>query len=93
MAGLPVLKKGGKIQNVVSCSDFEIFSPEIHAQVRIFLTFGTKLRVWSQCVAAKKRTQNIEEMTWHARATFGTERESEKKCVFQSNLRNLILQF
>ena len=69
------------------------FSPEIHAQVRIFLTFGTKLRVWSQCVAAKKRTQNIEEMTWHARAIFGTERESEKKCVFQSNLRNLILQF
>ena len=24
MAGLPVLKKGGKIQTVVSCSDFEI---------------------------------------------------------------------
>ena len=33
MAGLPVLKKCGKIQNVVSSSDFEIFSPEIDALV------------------------------------------------------------
>ena len=31
MAGLPVLKKGGKIQSVVSSSDFEDFNPEIHA--------------------------------------------------------------
>ena len=27
MAGVPVLKKCGKIQNVVSSSDFEIFPP------------------------------------------------------------------
>ena len=33
MAGLAVLKKCGKIQNVVSSSDFEIFSPEIDALV------------------------------------------------------------
>ena len=31
MADLPVLKKCGKIQNVVS--DFEIFSPEMHALI------------------------------------------------------------
>ena len=31
MAGLPKLKKCGKIQNVVSSSDFEIFSPKMHA--------------------------------------------------------------
>ena len=31
MEGLAVLKKCAKIQNVVSSSDFEIFSPEIHA--------------------------------------------------------------
>ena len=31
MAGLPVLKKCGKIQNVVLSSDFEIFSLEMHA--------------------------------------------------------------
>ena len=31
MAGQLVLKKCGKIQNVVSSSDFEMFSPEIHA--------------------------------------------------------------
>ena len=33
MAGLPVLKKGGKFQNDVSSSDFEIFSPEMHALI------------------------------------------------------------
>ncbi len=31
MADLPVLKKCGKIQNVASSSDCEIFSPEMHA--------------------------------------------------------------
>ena len=31
MAGLTVLKKCGKIQNGDLSSDFEIFSPEIHA--------------------------------------------------------------
>ena len=34
MAGLLVLKKCGKIQNVVSSSDFEIFSPEMHALIQ-----------------------------------------------------------
>ena len=34
MAGLPVLKKCGKIQNVLLSSDFEIFSPEIHALIQ-----------------------------------------------------------
>ena len=29
--GLPVLRKCGKIQNVVSSTVFEIFSPEMHA--------------------------------------------------------------
>ena len=33
MAGLPVLKKCGKIQNVVSSSDFERCSPESDALV------------------------------------------------------------
>ena len=37
MAGLKVLKKCGKIQNVVSSSDFEIFSPEMHALVLVLL--------------------------------------------------------
>ena len=31
MADLPVLKKCGKIQNVVSSFDFEILSPEMYA--------------------------------------------------------------
>ena len=33
-AGLTVLKLDGKIQKVVSSSDFEIFSPEMHALAR-----------------------------------------------------------
>ena len=46
MAGLPVLKKCEKIRNVVSSSDFEIFSPEIHAlKSQVFIIwafFGEK---------------------------------------------------
>ena len=43
MADLPVLKKCGKIQNVVSSSDFEIFSPEIHALATLKASFGKKI--------------------------------------------------
>ena len=35
MAGLQVLKKCGKIQNVVSSADFEIFSPEMHTLIKV----------------------------------------------------------
>ena len=44
MAGLKVLKKCGKIQNVVSSSDFEIFSPEMHALVLLVLLCTAVLR-------------------------------------------------
>ena len=53
MAGLPVLKKCGKIQNVVLSSDFENFSPEIHALVKVELAslaqFEISLLVRSLC--------------------------------------------
>ena len=39
MAGLTVLKKCGKIQNVVSSSDFEIFSPEMHPLTTVKFNF------------------------------------------------------
>ena len=35
MAGLQVLKKCGKIQNVVSSADFEIFSPEMNTLIKV----------------------------------------------------------
>ena len=44
MAGLTVLKKRGKIQNVVSSSDFELFYLEIHALKKIsHLNFRAKI--------------------------------------------------
>ena len=52
MAGLPVLKKCGKIQNVASSSDFEIFSPEIHA---LMLTFGGKIQIIGKSQCSKMR--------------------------------------
>ena len=46
MAGLPVLKKSaGKIQNVVSSSDFEIFSPKIHPLATLKASFGAKIQM------------------------------------------------
>ena len=48
MAGLTMLNKVREIQNVVSSSDFEMFSPEMHALecTGVILTsFGTKFQI------------------------------------------------
>ena len=58
MAGLTVLKKGGKIQNIVSSSDFEIFSPEMHTlvpnvsfkQFVVFVVFQKRVMQKTLCV-------------------------------------------
>ena len=43
-----VLKKCGKIQNVVSSFDFEMFSPEIHA-------LGAKIQIFFAALLCKLR--------------------------------------
>ena len=43
-AGLLVLKKCGKIQNVVSSSDFEIFSPEMDAYMTLLVNVDRENR-------------------------------------------------
>ena len=48
MAGITMLNKVREIQNVVSSSDFEMFSPEMHALdcTGVILTsFGTKFQI------------------------------------------------